>query len=488
MITIIKERKAIYRVARIAIEFNWIFREQPTIDFGIDAILETTISDRPSGKLFAAQIKGGTKKVRRTKLGFTIYMSDAHYTYWLSLAERIPVFMFFHDQLNDQVYWQLLDIENITKTAKHWKIYIPNQNKLNEQSRTQIEDIVINYHPFMELDMSDFDVGQMLNNEIDSNIVEISFSVKRNNKTTLFCKISDKRGFEEIELVYHHGLVLWDNKKKKLLWEDTYYFTISDLEKHITEKYNGLVIDDNPNPIRIMIDEINIWSLKDGIEGIARKLFNKENSEHGIPEYDKFIEAFEYYSKLNRGQYFAQTVGSEIHFKTLERNDFVIDTYEGKTRNLRYYIDQKSYDEIYTMTNESFWSEIYLDAGIEKEVFIPQMLSEWETYWDTLYDRIKLSVGSTEHLNDSKEKSWRQMQAFMDGYNDAGDIIKLALNFDDMTLYPIAVVTMMNIFNVDVCYSEYCEYEFFGSDEWDSICVRDDLPEYPMFFIKPGEF
>jgi hypothetical protein len=133
MITTVKERRAVYSVAKITIEFNWVFREQPSTDFGIDAILETTINDRPTGKLFAAQIKGGTKKVRRGKLGFTIYMSDAHYTYWLALAERIPVFIFFHDQLDDQVYWQLLNAENIIKTAKHWKVYIPNHNKLNEQ-------------------------------------------------------------------------------------------------------------------------------------------------------------------------------------------------------------------------------------------------------------------------------------------------------------------------------------------------------------------
>lgn len=65
MIASIKEKRAVYCVARIVTEFNWVFREQATVDFGIDAILETTINDRPTGKWFAAQIKGGTKKVRQ---------------------------------------------------------------------------------------------------------------------------------------------------------------------------------------------------------------------------------------------------------------------------------------------------------------------------------------------------------------------------------------------------------------------------------------
>lgn len=162
----------------------------------------------------------------------------------------------FHDQLEDQVYWQLLNEINIKKTTKHWKVRIPNQNKLDKQSKIQIEDIVINYLPFKEGPALDFEIERILNIKTEPNIVSVSFNIKRNNKSTLFCKISDKRGFEEVPLVYHYGVVLWDKKKMELLWEDTYYYTISDLERYIIERYNSLIINDSPNPISVIIDEI----------------------------------------------------------------------------------------------------------------------------------------------------------------------------------------------------------------------------------------
>jgi len=485
MIAAIKERKAVYDIAKLVTEFNWVFREQPIMDFGIDAILETITNGRPSGRLFAAQIKGRTKKIRYQKSSFTLYFSDAHKDYWLSIGESMPVFMFFQDQSDDQVYWQLLSAENITKTAKHWKIHIPHYNKLNEHFREQIEDIVINYKRFLEWGSSVSEYEEFFDNGSEFESITVSFNVKSSEKDVLCCKMSDMHACEEIKLKYHYGLVLWDGKKKELSWEDAYHFTIYDLERYITLKYNTLKEDGAFDIIKPLKDEIEKWADEDGIDGVARKLFDKENLEHGIPEYDKFIEAFEYHSKLKKGQYWAQTVGSVIHFKTLKCEVYELDTYEGRTHELQSYIDRKSHDEIYTMTNESFWSWIYLDAGIEKEVFISQMLLEWENYWDKLYADVKQRVGSIDHLNKGKEKSWRQMQAFMEGYNDAGDIIKLAWHLDDMTLYPIAVVTMMNIFDPDICYSEYCELEFYNGEEWESICVNDTADEYPIFFIRP---
>ena len=110
----------------------------------------------------------------------------------------------------------------------------------------------------------------------------------------------------------------------------------------------------------------------------------------------------------------------------------------------------------------------------------------WEEYWDNLYTRIKVQVGKTNHLDKSKERSWRQFQIFSESYNDVGDIIKYAYALDDMDIYPLAVVSMMNIFDADVCYLEYCEYEFETGD-WESICVEDEDDNKPIFHIKINE-
>ena len=138
------------------------------------------------------------------------------------------------------------------------------------------------------------------------------------------------------------------------------------------------------------------------------------------------------------------------------------------------------------MTNENIWSEIYLDAGISKAHFIPIMHNLWEEYWDDLYTRIKKEIGKTDHLDKSKEKSWRQFQIFSESYNDVGDIIKYAYALDDMEIYPLAVVSMLNLFNADVCYLEYCEYEF-DTGNWQSICVDDEDDSKPIFYIKINE-
>jgi hypothetical protein len=59
------ERKAIYEVGSIFTKFNWIFKEQQTVDLGIDAYVETPIDNNGQVKMFALQIKGGDKNFHR---------------------------------------------------------------------------------------------------------------------------------------------------------------------------------------------------------------------------------------------------------------------------------------------------------------------------------------------------------------------------------------------------------------------------------------
>lgn len=56
-----------------------------------------------------------------------------------------------------------------------------------------------------------------------------------------------------------------------------------------------------------------------------------------------------------------------------------------------------------------------------------------------------------------------------------------------MVFYPIAVISMMQIFNTDVCYGEYCELEFDAGKEWESICLDDESWDAPIFHIRPYE-
>ena len=115
------------------------------------------------------------------------------------------------------------------------------------------------------------------------------------------------------------------------------------------------------------------------------------------------------------------------------------------------------------------------------------MQNELERYWRTLYKGIEDEIGQTDHLDKSKEESWRMFRTFIQLYNDSGSIIELAYDFDEMVLYPIAVISMMQIFNADVCYGEYCELEFYAGNEWESICIDDENWDAPTFHIRPYE-
>lgn len=82
------------------------------------------------------------------------------------------------------------------------------------------------------------------------------------------------------------------------------------------------------------------------------------------------------------------------------------------------------------------------------------------------------------------------MQVFKECYDSAGDIIKLAWEIDDIEVFPLAVIAMLDIFDADSCYDEYCEYEFEQPDEWGAVIlcdIEDENWEGPVFFIKPYE-
>ena len=84
------ERLGVIETDRIVTEeIGWIFREQPIIDVGLDAIIEEVINDEPTGKFLALQIKTGEGNFHKTEKSLTHYVSNIHYNYWLSLS--IPI-------------------------------------------------------------------------------------------------------------------------------------------------------------------------------------------------------------------------------------------------------------------------------------------------------------------------------------------------------------------------------------------------------------
>jgi len=326
------------------------------------------------------------------------------------------------------------------------------------------------------------------------NNLEPFYNVNLNNKQQIFsknqvifynseekgvyCKIMLPIDSETLFFNYFPEKGEWDITNQEPTWDSPFFYTFEDLKNWLQ---NGLE-SKNANEILKRIEKIRMIVTKKGIYGVSEFMFDIENKDHGIPKYSEFVKAFKLYSKKDDIDFKVQAVGHLIYIKTLEM-EYIIDTYEGKTKELKWIIQNKSYDEIYTMTDENIWSEIYLDLGIEKEKFIPILLRYWEDYWDDLYNRIKNKTGRTEHLEKLKDISWRQFQMFSDGYKDVVDIIKYAYELGDTTIYPLAVITMMEIFNPEICYEEYCEFEF-EFDEWESIMLDKKNHDSLFFYIK----
>lgn len=71
-------------------ELDWLFREQPTEDYGIDAQVEIVDDEAVSGKLLALQIKSGASWFKELGPGGWWYRPDAkHVQYWMN--HSLPV-------------------------------------------------------------------------------------------------------------------------------------------------------------------------------------------------------------------------------------------------------------------------------------------------------------------------------------------------------------------------------------------------------------
>lgn len=315
--------------------------------------------------------------------------------------------------------------------------------------------------------------------------MKVSYYINKGRKKNLYCRISDGAERVSFSLGYTVDPKEWDERKEEGPTDDPYFYTLLSFKNYLERKFHSLKATGSAKTLNILKNEAESFIDGSGIRGIARKMFDDENISHGIPSFNQFVQAFEKFSNLKSNEYEIRALDSILEFITREGKEFIMDTYEGLTARLKDFINRRAYDEICIMTEQHIWEEIYVDAGIEKHVFLPVILQEWEILWDEKYNEIKKSIGKTDHLDKMKEASWKQFQVFMECYDSSGDAIELASNIDDMNLYPLAVIAMMQIFNPEVCYGEYCESEF-NKVEWESVELSED-DESPFFYIKESD-
>lgn len=128
-------------IANLAIQkLGWIFREQPKDDHGIDAHIEIVEEGTPTGKLICLQIKSGSSRFKRSKDDNFIYRGTAkHLKYWTN--HSLPVLVLLVDPDTEKVYWQVVEVSKVQRTAKGWKLPVPRSHLLDASARSSIESI-----------------------------------------------------------------------------------------------------------------------------------------------------------------------------------------------------------------------------------------------------------------------------------------------------------------------------------------------------------
>lgn len=128
------ERLGINAVEQAFLKMDWLFREQPISDYGIDAHAEPKDKNGgPTGKLIALQIKSGASYFRKRGNGFVFYGDERHLTYWNN--HILPVYIILHDPEKCLTLWQRVSDHLITYYDEgKWSIEVPLDQVLDESA------------------------------------------------------------------------------------------------------------------------------------------------------------------------------------------------------------------------------------------------------------------------------------------------------------------------------------------------------------------
>lgn len=137
------ERIGVYHCAEIAERNNWMFREQPVNDIGIDAHMEFVEESGKPKQLLAVQIKSGASWFKEEKDSHIIFrgISERQYHYWTT--NSLPCIIVLYNPEDNRCIWQKLTLETIEKTSggqgKGFFVKVPiEQSFLNERSNNQL--------------------------------------------------------------------------------------------------------------------------------------------------------------------------------------------------------------------------------------------------------------------------------------------------------------------------------------------------------------
>ncbi len=139
-------REAVTQIQLLFVQNNFIFREQPKDDCGIDSIIELTENGQTTGKLLALQIKG-SRNIKANRDGsITFYgITQRQVNYWLNYSLTV-IFVVYNLNTNT-AYWKIVDNFFAQKTEKnnlkivlHRKITTQAFESIKQYARKDVEN------------------------------------------------------------------------------------------------------------------------------------------------------------------------------------------------------------------------------------------------------------------------------------------------------------------------------------------------------------
>lgn len=118
---------------KLAVEedLGWLFREQPTEDYGIDAHIEIVDGEDVTGRLLALQIKSGKKYFSSpVEEGWWFRPDGQHVDYWT--RHSLPVVVVLVQPETKVCHWEFVNGHTLQRTRTGgWKVFVRKANVLD---------------------------------------------------------------------------------------------------------------------------------------------------------------------------------------------------------------------------------------------------------------------------------------------------------------------------------------------------------------------
>lgn len=136
------ERAGINAAEKFFNDAGWFFREQPVMDWGIDAHVEVGEDGKPTGRLIGLQIKSGSSFFKKKGDDYIFYGRSRHLEYWSN--HSLPCFLILYNPDDSMLLWCRLERRLVEVTDKGWSIIIPRGQILTKDSLKYIAQGISN--------------------------------------------------------------------------------------------------------------------------------------------------------------------------------------------------------------------------------------------------------------------------------------------------------------------------------------------------------